>query len=310
MGNQMFIPLVSIIIPVFNGSNFLSYAIDSALSQTYKKKEIIVVNDGSTDGGKTRTVALSYGKEIRYYEKENGGVSTALNFGIRKANGDYIAWLSHDDLFSANKIENQIAVLASSDVSNTIPFSMSSSIDKNGKKDRLDFFVTNRHHKFSGVCHFFPINMCLASCLIPRSYLLSSPFNEEARFTQDIEKFFDLLLSGFVFVPTRKTYYFGRNHEGRVTVTRKDLFQKDTISFHQKLMSYIRKTADLKFAQKYLLYCTEKSQKYPVFAPFIQEIKNYLAANNQLNFWIKLKCDFVALASRLGFSLRRSFAGR
>lgn len=57
-------PLVTIIIPVYNGSNFLAEAIDSALAQTYKNFEIIVVNDGSTDNGKTENVAMSYGSKL------------------------------------------------------------------------------------------------------------------------------------------------------------------------------------------------------------------------------------------------------
>ena len=75
---------VSIIIPVYNGSNYVKEAIDSALAQTYKNKEIIVVNDGSTDEGATRDIVKSYGDKVTYYEKENGGVSTALNLGIEK----------------------------------------------------------------------------------------------------------------------------------------------------------------------------------------------------------------------------------
>ena len=75
-------PLISIVIPVYNGSNFLREAIDSALAQTYKNIEIIVVNDGSADDGETERIALSYGDKIRYFKKENGGVSSALNYGI------------------------------------------------------------------------------------------------------------------------------------------------------------------------------------------------------------------------------------
>ena len=75
-------PLVSIVIPVYNGANYLREAIDSALAQTYSNVEIIVVNDGSDDGGATRDIALSYGDKIRYFAKDNGGVSTALNVGI------------------------------------------------------------------------------------------------------------------------------------------------------------------------------------------------------------------------------------
>jgi glycosyltransferase involved in cell wall biosynthesis len=77
-----FNPKVSIIIPVYNGSNFLKEAIDSAIAQTYKNIEIIVINDGSSDNGATEKIAKSYGDKIRYFKKENGGVATALNLGI------------------------------------------------------------------------------------------------------------------------------------------------------------------------------------------------------------------------------------
>ena len=104
-------PLVSVVIPVYNGSNYLREAIDSALAQTYPDCEVIVVNDGSRDDGATAAVARSYGGRIRYFEKENGGVATAVNLGIRNMRGEYFSWLSHDDFYYPEKIEKQIAAL-------------------------------------------------------------------------------------------------------------------------------------------------------------------------------------------------------
>jgi Predicted glycosyltransferases len=104
-------PLVSIIIPVYNGSNYVREAIDSALAQSYANLEILVVNDGSNDSGATEKIALSYGDKIRYLYKENGGVSTALNLGIREMAGEYFSWLSHDDLYYPDKVERQIQAL-------------------------------------------------------------------------------------------------------------------------------------------------------------------------------------------------------
>ncbi|MHB8129584.1 MAG: glycosyltransferase family 2 protein [Mobilitalea sp.] len=100
-------PLISIIIPVYNGSNFLREAIDSALDQTYENCEIVVINDGSNDNGATEDIARSYGEKIRYYKKENGGVATALNMGIREMKGEYFSWLSHDDMYHPDKIKHE-----------------------------------------------------------------------------------------------------------------------------------------------------------------------------------------------------------
>lgn len=106
-------PLVSIIIPVYNGSNYLGDAIESALAQTYRNCEILVINDGSTDDGLTENVALRYESKIRYLVKKNGGCGSALNFGINHMRGEYFSWLSHDDLYLPNKIEKQIRLLES-----------------------------------------------------------------------------------------------------------------------------------------------------------------------------------------------------
>ncbi len=116
-----FEPLVTIIIPVYNGQDFLADAIDSALSQSYNNTEVIVVNDGSTD--LTEMIARSYGDKIRYFYKPNGGVASALNFAIRQAKGDYISWLSHDDLYFTEKIKQQVKVLRNLRDRNSVIFS-------------------------------------------------------------------------------------------------------------------------------------------------------------------------------------------
>jgi glycosyltransferase involved in cell wall biosynthesis len=110
-GRKYFEPLVSIVIPVYNGANYLALAIDSALAQTYRHIEIIVVNDGSNDNGATARIARAYGDRIRYFEKENGGVASALNLAVGVARGQFISWLSHDDLYMPVKIERQISHL-------------------------------------------------------------------------------------------------------------------------------------------------------------------------------------------------------
>lgn len=102
-------PSVSVVIPVYNGTNYLREAIDSVLNQTYNNYEIIVVDDGSTD--ETWAIIQSYGSKVRGIRQENRGVAGALNNGIRSSTSDYVAWLSHDDLFLPVKLQRQIEFL-------------------------------------------------------------------------------------------------------------------------------------------------------------------------------------------------------
>ena len=115
-----FQPLVSIVIPVYNGANYMREAIDSALSQTYQHIEVIVVNDGSKDDGQTDAIAKSYGKKIRYFSKDNGGCASALNLGIANMQGDYFSWLSHDDRYLPEKVKHQINLLSGIENKSTI----------------------------------------------------------------------------------------------------------------------------------------------------------------------------------------------
>lgn len=103
------IPLVSIIIPVYNGEDYLRDAIDSVLAQTYPNYELIVVDDGSTDS--TASIAQSFGLRLAYVYQENGGAASAFNHGLRLAQGEYIAWLSHDDVYLPQKLQRQVGLL-------------------------------------------------------------------------------------------------------------------------------------------------------------------------------------------------------
>jgi len=106
-----FRPTISIVIPVYNGANYLAEAIDSALGQTYAALEVIVVDDGSTDDGATRRIAEGYGTRIRYIRQENGGCGAALNTGIAAMSGAYFSWLSHDDAYPPDKLARQVEIL-------------------------------------------------------------------------------------------------------------------------------------------------------------------------------------------------------
>ncbi|MGC1309592.1 MAG: glycosyltransferase family A protein [Phormidesmis sp.] len=99
------LPLVSIIVPVYNGFQYLSETLQSALSQSYQPFELIVVNDGSID--KSDEIATSFEK-VRYFYQQHQGVSAARNLGIKVAKGEMIAFLDADDIWEPNKLTVQV----------------------------------------------------------------------------------------------------------------------------------------------------------------------------------------------------------
>lgn len=103
-------PQISVIIPSYNCDRFLPEAIDSALAQTYQNREILVIDDGSTD--QTSAVLQTYGDQIRAIHQPNQGVALARNHGIRQAKGEWIAFLDADDIFLPDKLTAQMTLAA------------------------------------------------------------------------------------------------------------------------------------------------------------------------------------------------------
>ena len=103
-------PLVSVIIPTYNGACFLAQTIESVLAQTYPSLEVLVVDDGSTDA--TWAVTAGYGSRVRYVRQANAGTAAARNRGVVEARGEYVALLDHDDLWLPHKLERQLPFFA------------------------------------------------------------------------------------------------------------------------------------------------------------------------------------------------------
>jgi len=99
--------LISCIVPVFNGERYVREALESILAQTHRPLEIIVADDGSTDG--TGAIVAGFGERVRYVKQSNKGPATARNFGLSLATGDFVAFLDADDLWHPEKLERQLA---------------------------------------------------------------------------------------------------------------------------------------------------------------------------------------------------------
>jgi glycosyltransferase involved in cell wall biosynthesis len=102
-------PLVSVVITTYNRNEFLEQAIGSVINQSYRNFEILVIDDGSTNNY-AESICNKF-NNCNYFYKENGGVSSARNYGIKKSKGAYIAFLDDDDYWRSDKLEKQVVVL-------------------------------------------------------------------------------------------------------------------------------------------------------------------------------------------------------
>lgn len=104
------LPPLTVVIPVYNGENFLGETLESVLQQSCPAAEVIVVNDGSTD--RTSSIAHGFDKRIRVLDRENAGVSASRNAGIVTASTDWVALMDHDDLWEREHLGNLARAIA------------------------------------------------------------------------------------------------------------------------------------------------------------------------------------------------------
>lgn len=129
-------PLVSVVIATYNMSDYLPLAIKSALAQTYENIEVLVVDDGSTDGTAEVVQPLLADPRLKYRMQENSGQAVAKNHGIRESKGQYVAFLDADDLWVPDKLEQQMPLFHGSAAVGVV-YSRLAYIDENGKELRI-----------------------------------------------------------------------------------------------------------------------------------------------------------------------------
>jgi glycosyltransferase involved in cell wall biosynthesis len=231
--------LVSIIIPVYNKVAYLRETLDSALRQTYENIEIVLVDDGSSDGSFEilKEYFEKYPERIILIDQENQGVSVATNVGIQAAKGEYIQFLDADDLLSSDKIENQIRLLEGKPTFfmascewvmfqenpnsyTKIPYGVFQSFDKG-----IDLLLKFWSHQEM---------MAVSSFLTHKSLVeKAGAWNESLKINQDGEFFCRILThcDGILFEPNGKVFY-RRPTETNVSQ------QKSEMAFQSLLDSY------------------------------------------------------------------------
>ena len=204
---------ISIIIPVFNGEEYLTMCIKALLNQTYKNNEYIFINDGSTDN--SLKILRDYEKKddrIIVIDKENTGVSDSRNIGIKKASGDYICFCDADDIYVENYLEVMFNLIKENNVDAVrCNFKV---IDKNGKIiDRGNDVLTNKKLSKEDI-----VNKMIPGCLSGKipcfTYLLmikkdclNVSFPLDVAMMEDVVFYIKLLLNIDSFYITGDTLY-------------------------------------------------------------------------------------------------------
>ena len=236
-------------------------AIDSALNQTYKSIEIIVVNDGSTDNGETERIALSYGDKIKYYKKENGGCASALNYGISKMNGEWFSWLSHDDVYYPDMIQSAIDCINKRGFidEKTIIMCSGCVINAEGKEiTSISFFekdgVVTSIQMFSRFMMGRGINGC--TLLIPKSALdKAGEFSSTYVYILDWIYWIELALLGYSFYEYSNVLVKNRRHSEQVSVKKQELLKKETEKFILELIDRVSEDSEKLYC--IWLYCAQ-----------------------------------------------------
>jgi len=230
-------PLVSVVIPVYNGERFVRQAIESALSQTYRPLEIIAVDDGSTD--RSPAILGEYADRIVIVRQENAGVAAARNLGIANAGGQYIAFLDQDDLWDADKLEVLLAHAAPGD---DVIHSNAREVDASGRAVRPWRQKPRRPGRptFAELIAFYPIVMCTA-VVTSKAILSVGGLDAANRYgTDDLELWLALGATNHCFRYVDKVLASHRSHEGNVSRNVMRILEGDQYVLEKTRQAYPR----------------------------------------------------------------------
>lgn len=191
-------PKVSIIIPTYNRSHIIARTIDCALSQTFTDFEVLVIDDGSTDNTADIIVRMQDSK-IRYFKKENGGASSARNFGLEKTRGELIAFLDSDDLWP-NDYLSKMLVYFEDDPELAVAYCLTKVQKDDG--EIIDSDSQERCYSGNITANLFVNSVVWPSGAVVRKSMADGvTFDESLRNSEDFDFFLRLSVKGrFVFV--------------------------------------------------------------------------------------------------------------
>ncbi|MEP0857704.1 glycosyltransferase family A protein [Trichocoleus sp. DQ-U1] len=228
---------VSVIIPVYNGENFLSEVIFNVKNQEYQPLEIIIVDDGSTDG--TAEVAAQFKNSIRYVYQDNSGPAAARNRGLSIAEGDAIAFLDVDDLWSEDKLKLQVGYLVDNPSVEIVQGLI--------QQMKLCQITTNNQPLFEPA--YNPYSYINLGSAIYRRLVFDKIglFDETLNYAEDVDWFIRAWENGISKVVLDRVSLFYRKHEDNMTVG-KNLVELGFVRIFKKHLDRCRKRGNSQMA--------------------------------------------------------------
>lgn len=226
---------VSIIIPVFKNIHFLKKSLSSAVNQTYKNIEIIIVNDGNNNDDKKEIYKIinTFKKKILVINlKKNQGVSNALNEGIKKSTGGYLSWLSHDDYFHLKKTEMQVdylekkcAKICSCDFVE---------INKIGNF-KIDRILDDKYFEDQVLSIILNDSLHGCSLLIDKDCFNNFSFNKKYKHIQDYDIWYRMS-EKYQFIHLKKKLLYSNKHISQSSYIKKDESVSEKLKFYQDII--------------------------------------------------------------------------
>lgn len=238
---------VSVIVPVYNTENYLSKCLDSLINQTFKNFEVIIVNDGSKDNSQeTIDKYTKMHSNFKGYIKENGGLSDARNYGIKKATGDYIALVDSDDYVDKSFLEKMYGKAISDNLDIVVCDAVN--VYEDGKEEIIK---SNHHYTNSDIKNYLvaPPTGCIR--LYKRSLLLKEKFKKGILY-EDLE-----LVPGLV-LQTKKVGFL---EEGLYYYLQRSGSIMKQANFNEKLLD-IFKVLDVNYQKLTKKYSLEVEYLY------------------------------------------------
>lgn len=250
-------PKVSVVVPVYNVQEYIEKCLETLVNQTLKDIEIIIVNDGSTDNSEKiiKKYIEKYPEKIKYYVKENGGLSDARNYGLKYVTGDYIAFLDSDDYVDETLYEKMYnkAIEENCDF---VECDFIWKYDKKEVKDTGDIYLDK--HKMLANARVVAWNKLIKRTLLQQAHV---QFPVGLRY-EDIEFFYKLLPSirKFGFVKENLIYYVQRkesivNSQNEKT---KEIFEvlQNVLDYYKKNNLYQEYKEELEYNYARILLCS------------------------------------------------------